>query len=249
MKNQLKVFMFVCFVFFALSVPVLRVPEADAASFQKSLSWPIKQTSAPAGPANAVSMASILVQSCVSGCPTEQVGTWASSWSYVDCSAKVRPTGGYNYYMEFSSEIGDWPTTWPSTVTCYKVVGTDTYTATVTLVDAVGSSWGLGVFESGWNPNNGLMFDFVSQGGLQQLGGSRYLEAPASTYANGAWSAVKNGAAWSGVKCHANDRTNRGLSDVVWVDVNENATEGTGTCVIPKGGGQFFTFDVVVDRP
>lgn len=250
MKNRIKAFLFTLAMFFVISVSALRMPKAEATAFEKAVSWPIKRVTAPVGPTDAISMASILVHSCVSGCPSEQTGTWASSWpGYVDCVSETRPTGGYNYFMKFQAENGDWPESWPSTVTCYKVLGADTYTATVSIVDALGSSWGLGVLESGWNPNNGLTFTFLQQGAQVQLGGSRYLEAPANTYNDGAWNAVKNGAAWNGVKCHADDRTNRGLPDAVWVDVNENATEGTGTCVIPKGGGQFFTFSVTVDRP
>lgn len=247
--SRIKTIAFMAFVFIVISIPVLRVRQAEAASYSKAVNWPLKQSSAPPGPSDAVNMASILVHSCVSGCPSEQTGQWASSWSYVDCVAAARPTGGYNYYMNFQAENGDWPTTWPSTVTCSKTLGDDVYTATVSIVDVLGNSWGLGVVESGWNPSDGLAFNFVSQGDREQIGGSRYLEAPSSTYNDGSWTAVKSGSVWNGVKCHADDRTNRGLSDVVWVDVNENATEGTGTCVIPKGGGQFFTFSVTVDRP
>ena len=249
-KNLGNIALVFAILFMMLTIPYSSNVFAVTISPSSTPTLKIKQSTTPGTSSNdSILMAVELVATCQANCPTTQTGEWASDWSYVTCLAMDRPEGGYNYFMKFESTGPDWPSSWPSTVTCSKAVNSDLYTVTADIKDAFSNTWNTPVPETGWNPSSGLAFNFQSADNVVQIAGARYLIAPANNYADSCPLAVKSGSAWTGVRCCVNDRTDIGEDDIIAVGVGEVAEAGTGTCSIPLVGGGNTSFTVSVTRP
>ena len=253
MINRFKPVIMAFLLFVALGASMLlRSSDVRAVTISPS-STPyleIKQIAAPGSTSDdTIYMQKQVIATCLSNCPTTETGEWASDWSYVTCIAAARAEGGYNYSMRFESTNADWPTSWPSTVTCSKQVNSNYYTVTADIKDAFSDTWNTPVPETGWSPSSGLAFNFQASTYSVQSARVRYLVAPANSYADSCPLATKSGSAWTGVRCCVDDRTDVNEPDIFAIAVGEVAEAGTGTCSIPLVGGGNTSFTVSVTRP
>ncbi len=171
---------------------------------------------------------------------TNPDGTVASDWSYITCSLENN-----HVIVDFKSTVANWPTSWPSTVTCTypDPNGGSPFVLKLSLKNATYP------YGYDWTPSGTAVITLEETGVHKDPGFFTYRLPNGNWYSPSTYTQAKrsNGTNWPGVYCGVKKKNS--TVSYITVDVGPTADANTGYCRVKKIGQPWQNLPIKLVRP